>query len=606
MTSKTHRLGVVVLLGMLATGIAHATDATLTGDASVNSSRTTTNYGALSNLYVGNGNTSLLQFDLTSLPSGTTSSQIAKATLRLYINRVNTSGTVSVSPVTSAWSESTVTYATIPALGTAATTFMASTAGTFVTIDITSIVQGWITTPSSNNGLALTAATANVLFDAKENDETAHVARLDVTITAQGATGATGAQGVQGIQGVTGATGAAGGTGLTGATGTTGATGVAGATGATGAIGVTGSTGAVGATGATGVTGAAGSTGATGLTGATGATGVTGVTGSIGSTGAAGATGATGVTGATGSTGATGLTGVTGVTGATGVTGSAGATGTTGATGSITGITGYASGTHYAVGAVVYCQASGNCNSAQQGSSYVCIQATTGTQDPSNSSYWQQIASAGSNGSNGTTGATGATGVTTPLAFFSSFGQGTVANSALLSTNSGGQAATGALMPVSGYMPSAVAIGQLDSNAGQAYFGNIYGGLLQVMPSQMTFTSMNAVINPQSTQILIGVTMTVTAQLYRFERQGGSGQLIVVPGAFCTFTDASTLQSPQPTQTYANIVPPSELGVCSSTFSATIPAGDSLMWLISMTSSTNLGQSLTQSLNIDASISLSQ
>jgi len=168
--------------------------------------------------------------------------------------------------------------------------------------------------------------------------------------------------------------------------------------------------------------------------------------------------------------------------------------------------------------------------------------------------------------------------------------------------------ATGALIPISGYAPTAapLAIGQLNANNGFAYFGNIYGGVLQVLPTTMTFTKMNAIINPQNTVILIGVNLTITAQLYRFQRQGGSGSLVTVPGAACTFTDASTLQSPTPTQTYANIIPPSELGVCSSTFSATIPAGDSLMWLISMTSSTTQGQALAQSLQIDASISLSQ
>ena len=213
---------------------------------------------------------------------------------------------------------------------------------------------------------------------------------------------------------------------------------------------------------------------------------------------------------------------------------------------------------------------------------------------------------AGPQGPSGPTGPEGPAGTSTALVFTSSFGQGTLENSATLTTNSGGMASIGALMPISGYMPSAVAIKYLDENDGQAYFGNIYGGLLQILPSQMTFTKMNAVINPQNTQILVEVTETITAQLYRFARQGGAGQLVVVPGAACTFTDASTLQNSQPTQTYAYIVPPSELGVCSATFSATIPAGDSLMWLISMTSSTTQGQALTQTLNIDASISLSQ
>ena len=228
------KLAVAVLLGLVATQAAHATDAVLTGDASVNSAHPTTNYGALSNLYVGNGTTSLLQFDLSVLPSGTTASQISNATLRLYVNRVNAAGSVTVSPVTSSWTESAVTYATAPAIGSSFATFTASNPETFVSVDVTSLVQGWVTTPASNYGLALTSAAANVLLDAKENDETAHVAGLDITITSQGATGATGAtgaQGIQGIQGIQGATGATGAQGIQGIQGATGATGVTGATG---------------------------------------------------------------------------------------------------------------------------------------------------------------------------------------------------------------------------------------------------------------------------------------------------------------------------------------------------------------------------------------
>jgi hypothetical protein len=57
---------------------AHATEVTLNGDTYVSVSRSTGNFGVLSNLYVGNGNTALLQFNLSSLPAGTASNQIAK------------------------------------------------------------------------------------------------------------------------------------------------------------------------------------------------------------------------------------------------------------------------------------------------------------------------------------------------------------------------------------------------------------------------------------------------------------------------------------------------------------------------------------------------
>src|ERR1700730_1958338 len=116
---KNFSIGCLLVLSatIFTCSTAHATDAALTGDAHVSLTRSTTNFGTLANLYVGNGNTALLQFDLGTLPAGVTSSQVAHATLTVFVNRVNTGGTVSLSPVTSAWSESAVTYATMPTIG---------------------------------------------------------------------------------------------------------------------------------------------------------------------------------------------------------------------------------------------------------------------------------------------------------------------------------------------------------------------------------------------------------------------------------------------------------------------------------------------------------
>src|SRR5438309_9208998 len=96
---------------------AFALDAILSGDASVNAAHGSLNYGALSNLYVGNGNTTFLQFDLTSLPAGTLSSQVSHATLIVFVNRVNVAGSVSVAPVTASWGEYSITSAAAPTTG---------------------------------------------------------------------------------------------------------------------------------------------------------------------------------------------------------------------------------------------------------------------------------------------------------------------------------------------------------------------------------------------------------------------------------------------------------------------------------------------------------
>ena len=139
---KCMQWAVAVAMAITATGVARATDATVAGDASVSSAHPSTNYGRLSNLRVGSGSTTLIRFDLSSLPAGTTASQIGNATLKLYINRVDASGSVSVSPVAGAWSESAVTFDTIPSLGSVLASFTPTSDEEFVVIDVTSLVQG--------------------------------------------------------------------------------------------------------------------------------------------------------------------------------------------------------------------------------------------------------------------------------------------------------------------------------------------------------------------------------------------------------------------------------------------------------------------------------
>lgn len=331
-------------------GVASATQATLTGDTFVSASQPAANFGALSNLYVGNGDTGLLQFDLSNLPAGTTASQVAKATLYLYVNRVYTLGAVSLQPVSSAWTELGTTYSSAPSYGAVATSFSATTGGTFVAVDVTSLVQAWITTPSTNYGLALTAASASILFDSKENDQTSHEPLLDITLSVQGP------QGPVGPQGPIGAAGPQGPIGLTGATGTIGPQGSIGPIGATGPPGPQGIQGVQGIQGATGATGAAGTfTSVASYSSATSytqgqivsCTGNCSVNGSSYYLTAASATGldpsmnngtgqpwleiaAAGATGAIGPQGPAGVEGPTGPTGATGATGAQGPAGQNG------------------------------------------------------------------------------------------------------------------------------------------------------------------------------------------------------------------------------------------------------------------------------------
>ncbi len=200
----------------LAPAMGWAQQAMLTGDSQINSSATTTKYGTSATLNISPTNSALLQFNLTDiLPSGTTAAQVVKARLIVFPDAITTGGTVNLYQVTSAWSESTVTYATKPTV--AGTVVAAASIGgnNFHFFSVTSLVQSWITTPASNFGVELQASgTTNVTIDSKENTNTSHPAMLEIDLSGPagpvGATGATGAQGPAGPKGATGAKGPAG------------------------------------------------------------------------------------------------------------------------------------------------------------------------------------------------------------------------------------------------------------------------------------------------------------------------------------------------------------------------------------------------------------
>lgn len=391
----------VALLLLGSARVAQATEATLIADAHVSSARPSVNSGTISNLYVGSGYTALMQFDLGSLPAGVTAAQVSKATLRLYCNRVDTPGAVTLQTVGSSWGEYSITFATLPTLGAALQTAQVTQTGTYITIDVTGIVQGWINSPASNNGLALSAAMAAVQFDSKENDLTAHPAALDITLVSQGAAGATGpagAAGPAGLSGQTGATGSAGAAGATGATGPAGAVGPPGLQGPAGGLSYQGTYSATTnyATGAV-VTYAGSSYSSL-------------VSSNHGNTPplypafwgllAAAQTGPTGPAGLQGPQGVNGPAGPAGVAGPQGVAGVAGPTGQRGLPGLV--FQGpYASTTNYVQGDVVL----------WAGASYSSLLAGNhGSTPDQNPQAWGLLTAQGPVGSQGTQGSQGAAG----------------------------------------------------------------------------------------------------------------------------------------------------------------------------------------------------
>jgi len=241
-------LAVAVLL--LSAGRAPAVQAILSDDAYTAASAPNTNFGATEDLHVGSRKT-FLKFDFSTLPA-VTGADVEKATLTIFLSDVVAPGSFTVRLVTGPWDEGSLTASNIPSK--VLTTIPAipvglGDAGSFLTIDITSLVKGWLDTPASNFGVALVRAdnTLHFTLNSKENTAQGHEARVDVSLLrGSGPAGPTGPTGATGPQGPSGPLGPQGVQGNTGADGPTGATGPSGGSGPAGPSGATGATGPAG------------------------------------------------------------------------------------------------------------------------------------------------------------------------------------------------------------------------------------------------------------------------------------------------------------------------------------------------------------------------
>lgn len=215
---------------------ASAADAILTADTHVAAGFPSNNFGATASFQTGasTNNTGLLRFDLSTLPPGTTASQVARATLSLWVTKVIEPASFSLQAVNGDWQESGVTYASQPALFAPLSppanlpdvSMSVPEAMVWASLDATAWVKAWLGGTIPNRGFALVPKTGSVFFSSKEGAGSGHPAQLTIALT--GPAGATGPQGVQGATGPVGQTGSRGATGSAGPVGPTGPTGPAG------------------------------------------------------------------------------------------------------------------------------------------------------------------------------------------------------------------------------------------------------------------------------------------------------------------------------------------------------------------------------------------
>lgn len=197
-------LGVILGVFVLGSwGIALG-QSTLSQDSYTNSAAGNTNYGTATTLGVESSATTIqtayIQFDLSGVPSGYSGANVAKATLKLYVNTVGAAGSFNVDLVNGSWAEKTITANLAPALGTTIASSVPLTSANvhdYVLMDVTTAVQDWLNGSQANDGIALVANSPLVAsFDSKENAAQSHPPELDIVFSGNGTiTGVTTASG---------------------------------------------------------------------------------------------------------------------------------------------------------------------------------------------------------------------------------------------------------------------------------------------------------------------------------------------------------------------------------------------------------------------------
>ncbi len=99
---------------------------------------------------------------------------------------MNDAGPIDVLPVLGPWDEVTLSASVTPPLGLAIGSLSISTTdqGRFVTVDVTTLAQGWLDGSITDFGIALLPTTTDpvrITLDSKESTGTSHAPELEVT-----------------------------------------------------------------------------------------------------------------------------------------------------------------------------------------------------------------------------------------------------------------------------------------------------------------------------------------------------------------------------------------------------------------------------------------
>lgn len=170
--------------------ISNAVEARLTDDAHTSSAQPNQNFGASPSLEITSTQNTYIKFDLSPLPSGTVGSDVAKATLKIWVRRVTTTGSFDIRRVAGAWIEESITANTAPSLGAIEATPTVTEVRSFIVVELTQLVKDWLDGMLANNGIALVPVGAiDVALDSKEDPRTGNEPMLHVTLARVGGSG---------------------------------------------------------------------------------------------------------------------------------------------------------------------------------------------------------------------------------------------------------------------------------------------------------------------------------------------------------------------------------------------------------------------------------
>lgn len=155
---SAYRFSIVAPILVLFSAIAWAetTSLPLTDDTWIRASSADRNYGDIESMRVSSWGRkrAMVRFDAAAL-SG---QPISRATLKLYLSRLRTSGDISIHAITSSWNESSVTWYTQPPAETSAVAMAGlstSDLGSVVSVDVTEVAKRWANGSLPDAGLLI-------------------------------------------------------------------------------------------------------------------------------------------------------------------------------------------------------------------------------------------------------------------------------------------------------------------------------------------------------------------------------------------------------------------------------------------------------------------